>query len=134
MSRRSVAVRAVYTTRNKHVFDNINDPLLLATGQIGSRLEKLAQLACRPAGALLGRLAPDEVIGTDAEKIGQNHQLLGSDRRWLPFPKRISAVSDAELFGNLGLGKARAFAQLMEPRAERRTGPGRWTTSFHVGA
>lgn len=104
MSRRSVPVRAVHATGNKHVFDNINDPLLLTAGQIGSRLEKLAQLACRPAAPLLGRLTPNQIIGTHAKKIGENRQLFGTDRRWLPFPKRISAVCDAELFGNLGLG------------------------------
>jgi len=124
---------AVYTTGNEHVFDDIDDALLLAARKRGSGLEELAQLSCRAAGTLFWGLASDQVISTYIEKLCQNPELLGANSRGFAFPERISTMADAEFFSHLGLGESGLFTQFVQAFTEWGTGTRGRASSSHVG-
>ena len=111
---------AVEAAGNENVLDDINDALLLAAREFGSGLKNQAQFSDGSGSALFGCLASDQVIGTDAEHLGQDGKLFGTHGGRFAFPERIGAMGNAEFFSNLCLGEPRLLAQLVKAFSEGR--------------
>ena len=103
-----MAVRSVCLVQAQESFDELGDLALLVAGQLAGFLENLTQLANGSAALPLGGLA-EEILRRDVEGLGEYFNLLGLEGNWVAFPCGIGVLSDAHLFGDLGLGEARSF-------------------------
>lgn len=111
--------------------DDIEDLLLLRTGQLGDDLECAFGAADRSAAFGRRFFGAEEVLGFDAENVGEPLELSVRKSDGAPFPSGVAGLFDAELVGDGGLRQSGGFAQGVEALAELAAfGLGR-TSSLH---
>ena len=95
---------------HEHVFDGGENALLPVAWQRAHAVEKRLGFANRP-GAALGRgLFAEQLVRGCFEDLGEFGEIVGAKGDGASFPTGVSLLGDAELVGDLGLGKSGALA------------------------
>ena len=93
--------------------------LLLIARQLARTLENLPQLAGRTGAAFLRVVVAHQFRRRDPQGVGDGFELIVPQRDGTAFPLRVRPLGEAELFGELLLGKSGLLAQVVEALPER---------------
>lgn len=94
-------------------FENGQNFFLLAAGQLGRGLEKLAHPSARGHDALGSGLA-QQLLDSDAQSFGNGHEQIGAWQLSRAFPITDIGMVLADLAGEFAQGESGAFAQFTE--------------------
>lgn len=103
---------------NEHVFDGGENALLPVARQRAHAVEQRLGFADRPGAALGCGLFAEQLVRGCFEDLGEFGEIVGAQGDGASFPTGVSLLGDAELVGDLGLGKSGALTDEHQAFAE----------------
>ena len=104
----------------EHVFDDAKNSLLPLSRQATDFVENATRFTDRSAFAIRSGGAVEKHIHGNAENLGEQFHLVGTQGYRPAFPACIRVLRHAQLASHLSLGKAACFARGVQALAEWR--------------